>query len=124
MTETRVAVVTGASRGIGAAVALALARAGFDLLLAARTGTALETVASRLSGETGRRAEIVPCDLREPEAAERVVQAALDAFGRIDLLVNNAGATKRGAFLELGEADWQDGYALKLFGCVRLCRAA
>ena len=63
-------------------------------------------------------------DLREPEAPAAVVAAAVAHFGRLDLLVNNAGATKRGDFLTLSEPDWEDGFRLKFFGAVRGCRAA
>ncbi|EWY37877.1 hypothetical protein N825_15865 [Skermanella stibiiresistens SB22] len=122
--ETRVALVTGASRGIGKAIATALAEAGFDLLITSRTATALETVARQISRETGQRVEILHGDLSEPELAERLVETAVDTFNRLDLLVNNAGATKRAPFLELSEDDWQDGFALKFFGAVRLSRAA
>ena len=63
-------------------------------------------------------------DLREPGAAKAVVDATMKKFGAIDLLVNNAGATKRGDFFELTDADWDDGFALKFFGAMRLTRAA
>jgi NAD(P)-dependent dehydrogenase (short-subunit alcohol dehydrogenase family) len=63
-------------------------------------------------------------DLREADAAELVVADTLAGFGRIDALVNNAGATRRGDFLALPDSDWQDGFALKFFGAMRLCRAA
>src|SRR4051794_12280853 len=122
--KTNVALVTGASRGIGMAIATALARAGYDLLITSRTATALETLASHLKRETGQRVEYRHGDLRNPEMAESLIEAAIDAFGGLDLLVNNAGATKRGPFLELSEDDWQDGFALKFFGAVRLSRAA
>jgi len=63
-------------------------------------------------------------DLREPEAPAAVVAAAVAEFGRLDLLVNNAGATRRGDFLTLPESDWEDGFRLKFFGAMRCCRAA
>ena len=63
-------------------------------------------------------------DLHEPEAPAAVVAATIAHFGRLDLLVNNAGATKRGDFLTLSEPDWADGFGLKFFGAVRCCRAA
>jgi 3-oxoacyl-[acyl-carrier protein] reductase len=122
--KSNVALVTGASRGIGKAIATALARAGYDLLLTSRTATALETLASQLARETGQRVEYRHGDLRDPELPELLIEAAVDAFGGLDLLVNNAGATKRGPFLELSEDDWQDGFALKFFGAVRLSRVA
>ena len=62
-------------------------------------------------------------DLREPEH-RALWQAAVQSFGGIDIVVNNAGATRRGEFLELSETDWMDGFALKFFGAVRLLRAA
>jgi 3-oxoacyl-[acyl-carrier protein] reductase len=120
----RIALVTGASRGIGRAIAAGLAQAGFDLMITARTASALETVADHLGRETGSRVDMLAGDLRDPAFAESLVTATIDRFGQLDLLVNNAGATKRGRFLDLTEADWQDGFALKFFGTVRLCRAA
>lgn len=63
-------------------------------------------------------------DLRVPEAPIAVINAALACFGQIDLLVNNAGATKRGDFLAQPDEDWNDGFALKFFGAMRCCRAA
>ena len=113
--KSNVALVTGASRGIGKAIATALARAGYDLLI---------TLATQLARETGQRVEYRHGDLRDPELPESLIEAAVDAFGGLDLLVNNAGATKRGPFLELSEDDWHDGFALKFFGAVRLSRVA
>ncbi|MBI2214632.1 MAG: SDR family oxidoreductase [Acidobacteria bacterium] len=116
----KVAIVTGASRGIGRAVAEVLAGEGAKLVLVARSADRLEALATSLAVDT----IVVACDLREPDAAARVVGCAVERFGAVDVLVNVAGATKRGDFLELADADWADGYALKLFGAMRLCRAA
>jgi len=113
------AIVTGASRGIGLGIAERLANAGMRVLLCARSGEALAMAAARLPGAIAHAA-----DLREPDAAGKVVAAALAAFGRLDLVVNSAGATQRGDFLALDDAAWADGYALKLHGAVRLTRAA
>jgi 3-oxoacyl-[acyl-carrier protein] reductase len=63
-------------------------------------------------------------DLRKTEAASEVITAAIERFKGIDVLVNNAGATQRGDFLKLSDADWDDGFALKFFGAMRLCRTA
>ncbi|HQN40782.1 MAG TPA: SDR family oxidoreductase, partial [Pseudomonadales bacterium] len=69
-------------------------------------------------------AVIFPTDLRDPQAPQRLIDFAIERFGTIDLLVNNAGATRRGDFLQLSEADWEDGFALKFFSTVRCSRAA
>ena len=116
----KVALVTGASRGIGRASAQTLAQEGMRLVLVARSADLLEELAASLK---------TPClpyavDLRDPAAPAAAIQAAIQRFGQLDLLVNCAGATKRGDFLALPEADWQDGFALKFFGAMRLCRAA
>ncbi len=112
--------VTGASRGIGRAIAAELAAAGMRLVVAARDGAALAALAAELP---------TPClahvaDLRNPAAPAALVAAAVAEYGQLDLLVNNAGATKRGDFLALADADWADGFALKFFATMRACRAA
>ena len=115
----RAAIVSGASRGIGLGIAERLAASGMRVLLCARSAAALEAAAASLPG-----AIACPVDLRRPEAAERIVGEAIARFGRLDLVVNSAGATQRGDFLALDDAAWEDGYALKLHGAVRLTRAA
>ncbi len=120
MLRGKTAIVTGASRGIGRAIALRLGRDGANLMLCARDGAALTEVAA----EAGDNACVMAIDLREADAAQRVVAQALVEFGNLDILVNNAGATKRGEFLALTDEDWMDGYALKLHGAVRMVRSA
>ena len=121
--QGKVAIVTGASRGIGRAIALRLAQDGATLVLASRTAADLEKVASEIKSKGGR-ATCLPGDLRDPDVPAALVGAALAAHGGIDIIVNNAGATKRGDFFELTDADWADGFALKFMGAVRLMRAA
>jgi 3-oxoacyl-[acyl-carrier protein] reductase len=118
------AIVTGASRGIGRAIAIELAMEGMRVALTARDETALGETASSIRAGGGAEPVLVPGDLRPADAAGRIVGAALDALGRLDLLVNNAGATKRGDFLELSDEDHMDGFALKYHGARRMCRAA
>ncbi|MCK8787666.1 SDR family oxidoreductase [Roseomonas sp. NAR14] len=115
----RTALVSGASRGIGLAIARRLAAEGMRVLLVARSAEAIGAAAAAMPGCAAHAA-----DLREPKAAADAVAAAVARFGRLDLLVHSAGATQRGDFLALDDAAWEDGYALKLFGGVRLCRAA
>ncbi|MCK6453239.1 MAG: SDR family oxidoreductase [Alphaproteobacteria bacterium] len=119
----KVAIVTGASRGIGRAIAIELAREGCDLVIAARDAKLLDETAGAIRA-LGRRAHAHAADLREPSAPARLAAACLEPFGRIDIVVNNAGATKRGDFLALTDEDFQDGFALKFMGAVRLTRAA
>ncbi len=116
----QVAIVTGASRGIGRAIAQTLAAEGMKISAAARSRDQLDDLAKSIEAECLVQA----VDLRTPDAAAAVVDATVARFGRIDLLVNNAGATKRGDFFELTDADWEDGFALKFFGAMRLSRAA
>jgi 3-oxoacyl-[acyl-carrier protein] reductase len=121
--HNKVALVTGASRGIGKSIALELATAGCDLLLTARDREALEATAQAVRS-LGRRAEIHAADLRGEIEPARLASVAKDRFGRLDILVNNAGANRRGDFFTLSDADWAAGFDLKFFAQVRLCRAA
>lgn len=118
--SNKVAIVTGASRGIGRAIARALAAEGMKVVLAARSQDQLAALAGSLPTECLVHA----LDLRAAEAPAELVGAAIRHFGRLDLLVNNAGATRRGDFLTLTDDEWADGYALKFFGAMRCCRAA
>jgi NAD(P)-dependent dehydrogenase (short-subunit alcohol dehydrogenase family) len=119
----KVALVTGSSRGIGRSIAETLADEGCDLLLTGRDQALLDETAAAIRGK-GRKAVVVNIDLRQEGAPATLIDAVQRELGRLDVLVNNAGTTKRGDFFELTDADWQDGYALKFFAHVRLTRAA
>ncbi|HEV2370027.1 MAG TPA: glucose 1-dehydrogenase [Acidimicrobiales bacterium] len=90
--DGKAAIVTGASRGIGAACALGLAEAGADVVLSARTEETLAEMAAKVTAQ-GRRAETVACDLSDLDNMSRLVDRAMDAFGRVDIVVNNVGGT-------------------------------
>ena len=90
--DQKVAVVTGAGQGIGRGIAVGLAEAGADVVLAARTRADLEQVAAEVEA-TGRRAHVVETDVMETEQLHRLVAQAVSAYGRLDVLVNNAGGT-------------------------------
>jgi len=119
----KVALVTGASRGIGRAIALNFAAEGCDLVITGRDQAALDEVAGVIRGK-GRKAAIAVVDLRKEGAEKTLIDTVRREFGHLDILVNNAGATRRGSFFELTDADWQDGYALKFFGHMRVVRLA
>jgi 3-oxoacyl-[acyl-carrier protein] reductase len=119
----RVALVSGSSRGIGRAIARRLASEGCDVTLVARTEDDLKETATIIAGDSGRRIEICATDLRSPQGCEAAVGAHTDAFGRLDILVNNAGATAGGTFIDVDDADWEDGFALKFYSYLRLARA-
>ena len=122
--QPRVAIVTGAGRGIGRAVALELARAGYSLCLAARTRDELEETRSQ-SGLPHERALIVLVDLATEDAPDLLISAALDCFGRIDVLVNNAGwAPPRTPLLKMRPVDIDRMIALNLRAPIALTRLA
>lgn len=121
--QGRSGIVTGASRGIGRAIALELAGHGARLVLTARSAADLEGVATEVR-DLGGEAHCFAEDLTAPHAASALVEVARDRFGGIDFVVTNAGTAKAGDFLNLTDGDWEDGFALKFFAHVRLLRAA
>ena len=121
--QGKTAIVTGSGQGIGRGIAERLAADGARVVLCSRTEADLNTVAEAIRA-TGGEARAIALDLREPASAQALIDFALREFGAINLLVNNAGATKRGDLLELDEQTFQDGFALKLFGAARITRTA
>lgn len=118
----KVAVVTGASRGIGRGIAMAFATDGAQTVLAASSSANLAAAAKAISDAGGPQPMTVAADLRTLAGCEQLFKAVSDRFGRCDILVNCAGATWAGNFVELADELWIDGFALKFFACVRLCR--
>lgn len=119
----KTAIVTGASRGIGKTIAQRLAQEGARAVLCARDAKLLSEAVREIESSGGTAASLA-LDLRTAEAGGRVAEFTMSTYGQIDIVVNNAGATKRGEFVELTDADWEDGFALKFFGAMRLTRAA
>ena len=120
--EDKVVVVTGGSRGIGFGVASAFATEGAKAVLVASTEANLVSAADAIEQTGAHRPDICATDLRNEPGCEQVLALVKDRHNQCDVLVNCAGATKAGLFLEQTEDIWQDGFALKFFGCVRLCR--
>jgi len=104
--DGKAALITGASRGIGLGLAEALAAAGADVALCSRSRGVLEHQSGRISAETGRRAVPLPADLASADEARRVVQEVVEAFGRLDILINNAGINLRKPSVDYTEEDW------------------
>ena len=119
----KVAVVTGASRGLGRAIALALAAEGADVALAARSRPDLEETA-HVAEKTGVRALVVPTDVRRYDEVEALMRQAITQLGRLDVVVNNSGVAKVTPFAETTPADWQSIIDVNLTGVVYGCRAA
>jgi 3-oxoacyl-[acyl-carrier protein] reductase len=119
----RACVVTGASGGIGAATAIALAREGAAVLLVGRRTEVLTAVARECS-EAGGRGQPFAVDVTAADAGERVVEACLDRFGQIDALVNGAGTSAVRSVEELTDQEWQEQWELHVMAPMRLMRAA
>jgi 3-oxoacyl-[acyl-carrier protein] reductase len=118
--SSQTALVTGASGGIGGAIARALHAQGATVLLAGTREAALKT----LAGELGERAHILTADLSQPDEPERLVREAEAAMGQIDILVNNAGITRDGLAMRMRDEDWQAVLDVNLTAGFRLIRSA
>jgi NAD(P)-dependent dehydrogenase (short-subunit alcohol dehydrogenase family) len=121
--EGKVAVVTGASRGIGAAVADALAAEHAKVVIVARNSELLEAVGSQIRSHHGTACLIIPADLMLPETADQVIARVHEHFGPVDVLVNNAGTSTFGSFDSISDRDWHDAFELKMLGYIRMVRA-
>ena len=121
--DDRVAVVTGAGRGLGAAMALAFAEAGADVVIAARTQSQLDEVAQQIR-DTGRRAHVVVADLAHPEATAQLANAAVEAFGKLDVVVNNVGGTMPRPLLDTTTKDLRDAFTFNVSTAHALTAAA
>jgi len=119
--QDKVAIVTGASKGIGKVTALELAKLGANLVLAARTGPLLHELAETVS-ENGVEALALPTDMTREEEIKNLVDKALDRFGRIDILVNNAGLGYFHPVADFPTNDWDEMFSLNLRGLFILTR--
>lgn len=120
--EGKVVVVTGGSRGIGRAIAAAFVREGAQAVLAASSEANLAAAAKAVADAAGPEPMTVAGDLRTLAGCQQLFARVNERFGRCDVLVNNAGATRGGKFLEQPDELWFDGFALKFHGAVRLTR--
>lgn len=121
--QGKVGLITGGSKGIGRAVAAALAREGAKVAICARRQELLEGAARAIVEATGADVLPIPGDMSKPGDADRMAAATVARFGRVDILVNNAGAAPGGLLLNLTEEDWALAMQLKFLGYVRCCKA-
>jgi len=117
------ALVAAASRGLGKAIALELAKEGAKVAICARDATRLRATAEEIERETGAEVLAVPADLTDREQLERFVAAANERWGGVDILVANAGGPPPGSFSELEDEQWEAAFQLTLMSAVRLARA-
>ena len=119
----KIAIVTGASRGIGKEIALSFAREGAKLVITARTSEALAAVAEEISAICGDPPLVYALDVKEASKTEELTDKALDKYKRIDILVNNAGVTRDGLFVRMSETDWDEVLDTNLKGTFLCMRA-
>jgi len=118
----KVALVLAASKGIGRANALALAKEGTNVVIGSRNQSELEKTAQEIQLATGSRIIAVPVDVTRPEEIERIAEATVREFHHIDILVNNAGGPPSGTFATFDDAQWQAAFELNLLSVVRCIR--
>ncbi len=119
----QVALITGASRGLGKEMAIALAEAGADLVVGSRHKDDIEKAAEEISETNIARVRAIELDVTDRESVESFVGAAVDEFGKIDILVNNAGTNIRSPICEIKDADWQAVQLVNVDGVFYCCRA-
>ena len=122
--KNKVALVAGASKGLGFAVAKALAAEGASVSISSRDGNAIAAAAKRIEQDTGAKVLPMAVDVRDKDAIDRWITGAADAFGGIDALMTNSGGPPAGAAVSFDDEAWQGAADLLLFSTIRMVRAA
>jgi NAD(P)-dependent dehydrogenase (short-subunit alcohol dehydrogenase family) len=122
--DGRSAVITGGSKGLGLAMATRFAASGADVAILARRPEVLEEAKATIAKTAKGKVAAFACDVSRPEQIETAFGQAMDALGRVDIVVNNAGTSRAMPFMSITDAQWQEDFDLKLFGAIRLTRLA
>ena len=122
--KDKVAIVTGGSEGIGKATAISMANEGAKVVICARTQQTLDDAAKEISDITGSNVLTISADVRDPEQIEKAIQSTIAAFGRLDIVVNNAGTSAGGNFETVDDEAWRNDMDLKFYAAIRFSRLA
>ena len=122
--DGKAALITGGSQGLGKGMALKFAEAGADVAIIARGQDLLNKAKTEIDAAGGGKVVTISCDLMDRKATANAFAIAETALGKIDILINNAGTSKAGPFLDITDKEWHDDFELKLFAAIRLCRLA
>ena len=123
--DGRAALITGGSKGLGLAMAKMFATSGGDVAIVARGAESLTAAEAEIKAAAPKAKVVaIPADIRTEAGCAAAFETAVKGLGKIDILINNAGTSQRGPFLEVSDALWQDDLDLKLFAAIRLCRLA
>ncbi len=122
--DGRTAIITGGSKGLGLAIATQFAASGANVAILARDPATLEAARAKIEATAPGKVAAFSCDVRRVEDIQRTYQAVVDAFGQVDIIVNNAGVSRHGTFETITDEIWQEDLDLKLFAAIRLTRLA
>jgi 3-oxoacyl-[acyl-carrier protein] reductase len=122
--KDKVAVITGAAKGIGYATAETLAQLGAHVVIADTRLERAEVAAQAIAASTGRRAVAVQCDVADSESTKAMIDRTIEEFGRIDILINNAGTTRDNLIMRISDADWDLVLGINLKGAFNCSKAA
>ncbi|MEK9685366.1 MAG: SDR family oxidoreductase [Rhodospirillaceae bacterium] len=122
--DGRAALITGGSEGLGKGMALKFAESGADVAILARRKEALDAAKVEIQSVSKGQVVAISCDLACPENADQAFTEAEQALGKIDILINNAGTSRSGPFMDITDEDWQSDFDLKFFSAVKLIRRA
>ena len=121
--KNKIAIISGASKGIGAATALELAKEGTHLVLIARNKDALEKIANDLKSSYPVKVLPITADIKNFQNCKNIIESSIKLFGKVDILINSVGASQGGIFWEISDDVWKESFELKVMGTIKMMRA-